>query len=75
MRDKLKKFLSEKGVETAIHYPTALPFLKAYDTFGYKPNDFPVAFAETQKILSLPMFAELTTKQMDYIASCLNEFE
>jgi dTDP-4-amino-4,6-dideoxygalactose transaminase len=74
-RDALKKFLWEKGIETAIHYPTALPFLKAYSDFGYIPSDFPIAFNETQKILSLPMFPELSFEQMGYIANALTEFK
>lgn len=73
-RDELKKYLAEKGIETAIHYPTALPLLKAYASQGYQASDFPVAAAETQKILSLPMFPELSQEQLTYIASCLNDF-
>lgn len=73
-RDDLKKFLAEKGIETAIHYPTALPFLRAYEKFAYQSSDFPVAHQETKKILSLPMFPEITQDQMNYIANALNEF-
>lgn len=73
-RDALKKHLGDKGIETAIHYPNALPFLKAYDKFGFKPSDFPVAFAETGRILSLPMFPELSGPQMDHIANAIREF-
>ncbi|MES2680996.1 MAG: DegT/DnrJ/EryC1/StrS family aminotransferase [Bacteroidota bacterium] len=74
-RDELKQYLGDKGIETAIHYPTALPFLKAYESMGYKQADFPVAFAETQKILSIPMFPELTSEQMTYLAETLNAFK
>lgn len=73
-RDELKKFLAEQGIETAIHYPTALPLLKAYAKEGYTEKDFPVASAETAKILSVPMFAELNAEQMQYMANRLNEF-
>jgi len=73
-RDELKQYLGDKGIETAIHYPTALPFLKAYELMGHKPSDFPVAFAETKKILSIPMFPELKNEQMAYLAETLNAF-
>lgn len=73
-RDELKKYLSEKNIETAIHYPTALPFLKAYAKYEYTPTDFPVAFAVTKKILSLPMFPELNTTQINYIVDSLSAF-
>lgn len=73
-RDELKKFLADKGIETAIHYPTALPFLRAYEKFAYQPSDFPIAHQETKKILSIPMFPEITQDQMNYIANALSEF-
>jgi len=73
-RDGLKKHLAEKGIETAVHYPTALPLLKAYERYGYKPGDFPVASAVTSSLLSVPMFPELTDQQITYLAQCLNDF-
>ncbi len=73
-RDALKKHLAAKGIETAIHYPTALPFLKAYEKWGYTEADFPVAFAETKKILSLPMFPEMTQEQLRYLAEAVVAF-
>lgn len=73
-RDELKRFLAGKGIETAIHYPEALPFLKAYERFNYSQKDFPVAFSETKKILSLPMFPELTLNQIEHMDASLKEF-
>ncbi len=73
-RDELKQYLADNGIETAIHYPTALPFLKAYEKYKYKIEDFPIAHSETQKILSIPMFPELNDEQMKYIAETLAKF-
>lgn len=73
-RDALKDHLDQNGIETAIHYPTALPFLKAYSHLGYKESDFPVSFKQTQKILSIPMFPEITKEQIEYISDRLNKF-
>jgi dTDP-4-amino-4,6-dideoxygalactose transaminase len=73
-RDALKSYLDQNGIETAIHYPTALPFLNAYSRLGYKESDFPISFRETKKILSIPMFPELTEEQIRYISSFLNKF-
>lgn len=70
-RDDIMRSLSEKGIQTAIHYPTPLPLLKAYASRGYSSSDFPVASAVCQHILSLPMFAELTNAQISYIADTL----
>ena len=45
-RDALAAHLNANGVQTAINYPTALPFLAAYDRFGHRPEQFPNAFAD-----------------------------
>lgn len=73
-RDALKSFLHDKGIQTAIHYPTPLPLLQAYRDRGYTAEDFPVAAAYKSQILSLPMFPELTERQMDYVAESIKEF-
>jgi dTDP-4-amino-4,6-dideoxygalactose transaminase len=58
-RDDLKKKLELSGIETAIHYPVALPFLDAYKGNNYAEKDFPIAVDFTAKILSLPIYPEL----------------
>ena len=73
-RDELSKFLNSNGIETAIHYPTALPNLKAYHYLGHSPGDFPVASGYQDRILSIPMFSELTSDQINYIASTIRRF-
>jgi dTDP-4-amino-4,6-dideoxygalactose transaminase len=67
-RDMLQKRLSEKNVSTGIHYPIALPNLRAYSYIGLSPNDFPIATRSSKEILSLPMFAELTVDQIHYVS-------
>ena len=74
-RDALKKYLTDKGIETAVHYPVALPFLKAYSKYSHERSDFPVAYDETQKVLSLPMFPELSQEQIAFIVDCLLKFD
>ncbi|MBL7683278.1 MAG: DegT/DnrJ/EryC1/StrS family aminotransferase [Flavipsychrobacter sp.] len=73
-RDELAKYLKDNGVETAVHYPTILPNLEAYSYLGLTPDQFPVATAYQQEILSLPMYPELTEEQIKYIAQKLKEF-
>ena len=68
-RDKLKKELAEKGISTAIHYPTALPFLKCYKHLKYKKDDFPIANLYTEQILSLPMYPELNHQEIEFICN------
>lgn len=73
-RNELKDQLSSQGIEVAIHYPTALPFLKAYAHLQHKPEQFPIAFRETNHILSIPMYPELTKEQIEFISSTINTF-
>jgi dTDP-4-amino-4,6-dideoxygalactose transaminase len=73
-RDVLKKYLYDNGVETAIHYPTALPFLTCYANRNLKKSDFPIAFAYQSQILSLPMFPELTQQEQNKVIQLLNDF-
>jgi dTDP-4-amino-4,6-dideoxygalactose transaminase len=68
-REMLQKKLALAGIETAIHYPTALPFLPCYASKNYHHFEFPVAYSYQDKILSLPMFAELSKEQINYIAN------
>jgi len=70
-RDRLQTFLREQGVATGIHYPLALPNLKAYRHLGHQPADFPVAGAYQNEILSLPMYAELTAEAIRYVAATI----
>jgi len=67
-RDKLSHYLKEKGIQTAVHYPTALPFLPCYSRYKSVPADFPIASAYQSQILSLPMYPELTREMQAYIA-------
>jgi dTDP-4-amino-4,6-dideoxygalactose transaminase len=72
-RDKIQKELANRGIATALHYPVPLHLQNAYNYLGFKVGDFPVAEECAQRILSLPMFAELTQAQIEYVAQNLKE--
>lgn len=73
-RKELANYLAEKGIETAIHYPVALPNLKAYEYLGHQPSDFPVASRLQNEILSLPMYPELTEEMIAHVADSIRSF-
>jgi dTDP-4-amino-4,6-dideoxygalactose transaminase len=73
-RDELKSYLRENGIETAIHYPTPLPLLPAYQIQGYDASDYPVAEKVSKEILSLPMYPELSEAQIAHIANTIHTF-
>lgn len=73
-RTELQDKLKETGIATAVHYPTALPNLKAFSRLGYSPKDFPIASQYQNEILSLPIFPELTEEKIAYVAKQLKSF-
>jgi dTDP-4-amino-4,6-dideoxygalactose transaminase len=73
-RDALARHLLNQGIHTVINYPVALPFLPAYKRFGHKFLDFPVAYHHQSRILSLPIFPELTGEQVERVASEVHKF-
>jgi dTDP-4-amino-4,6-dideoxygalactose transaminase len=74
-RDALARHLGERGVQTAVHYPVALPLMPAYSERGFAAADFPRAAANQGRILSLPIFPEMTEAMVRYVADALGEFQ
>jgi len=73
-RDALARHLHERGVQTVVNYPVALPFLPAYQRLRHSPADFPNAHRNQSRVLSLPMYPEMTPRQMHAVADALASF-
>ena len=73
-RDALAEHLKAHGVQTAVNYPTALPFLDAYARLKHRPDQFPNAYGDQGTILSLPMFAEITREQQEEVIDLVRGF-
>ena len=67
-RDRLISNLSKRGIGCGIHYPKPLHLQKAYTFLGQRAGAFPIAEECAIRQLSLPMYPELTTEQIDYVA-------
>jgi dTDP-4-amino-4,6-dideoxygalactose transaminase len=65
-RDNVKLRLEERGISTGIHYPKPLPFTKAYGYLHHKPEEFPVAYALKDQILSLPIHGSMSDEEVEY---------
>lgn len=74
-RDALLQHLRESGVDAAIHYPTALPFLSCYASFGHRSDDFPTAFSNQSRILSLPVYPEMTADAIRRVLDAVHSFQ
>ena len=73
-RDELQSYLTSREVFTGLHYPLPLHLQEAYKDLGYGRGDFPVTEKVASRGLSLPMFAELTGEQIDYVVSAIEDF-
>lgn len=73
-RDALQNHLLEQGIQTLIHYPTPAHMQKAYEHLGYKKGSLPVTEHITQRILSLPMYPELTDEHVDLVIEKIISF-
>jgi dTDP-4-amino-4,6-dideoxygalactose transaminase len=73
-RDELAKHLASRGIQTVVNYPVALPFLPAYARFAHRPEEFPNAFRNQSRILSLPIFPEMTGEHLAAVRDGLRSF-
>jgi len=73
-RDQLQDYLLDRGIQTLIHYPIPAHLQKAYGYLGYKSGDLPVTERLAKRILSLPMFPELTNDQVDEVIGQIRQF-
>jgi dTDP-4-amino-4,6-dideoxygalactose transaminase len=72
-RKFVSSFLESHGISSGIHYPTGLPFLKAYASQSKTSKDYPVTFKLQDEILSLPLYPELKNEEIDFISEKLIE--
>ncbi len=73
-RDELRAFLTDAGIGTQIHYPVPIHLQTAARDLGYGPGSFPVAEAQAGRILSLPIYPELTAQDLARVASAVRRF-
>ena len=81
-RDALQEHLSKAGVATAIHYPVPMPRLEAMrvrhteggQAYGLDETPIPQAEVWAERALSLPIYAEMTDEQVDYVVECVRGF-
>jgi dTDP-4-amino-4,6-dideoxygalactose transaminase len=74
-RNALRDYLSANGIATGIHYPVPLHLTEAYHQLGYPGKGaLPMAEQLAEEILSLPMYAELTDEQIEYMIDAILNF-
>jgi len=72
-RDRVREALAARGVGTAVHYPLPIHLQEAYRRLGHAPGSFPHAERACERVLSMPLFPEMTIEQAEYAARALAE--
>ncbi len=70
-RDRVQKFLAERGISSTVYYPVPLHLQPLYSALGYKRGDLPAAERAAEEVLSLPMYPELTPEQIQRVGDAI----
>ncbi len=72
-RDRVRELLAQSGIATGIHYPLPLHLQPAYSYLPYEKGGFPVTESAAPRLLSLPIFPEMSDEMVDFVAQRLIE--
>ncbi|GHO91688.1 glutamine--scyllo-inositol aminotransferase [Reticulibacter mediterranei] len=72
-RDQFRLALEKEGIGTNIHYPTPIHLQPACAAYGYTRGMLPVTEAVAERIVSLPMYPELTPEQLELVVAAVKK--
>ncbi len=72
-RDRVLAVLREKGIHAGVHYPVPLHEQPVFSGLGYAPEDLPVTSRAARRVLSLPLYPELTRADAERVVLTLKE--
>jgi dTDP-4-amino-4,6-dideoxygalactose transaminase len=72
-RDTVRASLEERGVQTGVHYPLPIHQQKPFRALGYQPGDFPHVERACERVMSMPLYPEMSDEQAHYAAQTLRE--
>ena len=73
-RDRLAAFLEQKGIGTGVHYPLPVHRQAAFKGLGYEAGSHPIAEAACRRLLSLPIYPELTPASVRVVSASIHDF-
>jgi dTDP-4-amino-4,6-dideoxygalactose transaminase len=72
-RDALQGELTRRGIGTGVHFPVPTHLQPAARDLGYAEGDLPETERAAREVLSIPMYPELTSQQLEYVAGAIHE--
>lgn len=73
-RDALQAHLKAQGIGNAVYYPIPLHLQPCFAHLGYKPGRLPVSEQAAHEVISLPIYPELATAQLDTVVDAIRGF-
>ena len=73
-REALAEHLLASGIETGVHYARPVHLCAGYSVLGKKLGDFPVSEAAARTELSLPLFADLSSAEIEAVCAAVTGF-
>lgn len=73
-RDELREYLSQRGVASAIHYPTPIHLTEAYAEVGLGCGSLPVSERLARRMCSLPLFPGMTDTELERVVEAVLAF-
>ena len=73
-RDGLREHLNARGIGNAVYYPLPLHLQPCFAYLGYREGDFPESERASQQVISIPVFPELSTEELEEVATAIEEF-
>jgi dTDP-4-amino-4,6-dideoxygalactose transaminase len=72
-RDRVRQYLDDRKIFAGLHYPVPVHEQPAFASLGYKPGDLPHSSRAARRVLSLPIYPEITDAQVKRVAETLIE--
>jgi dTDP-4-amino-4,6-dideoxygalactose transaminase len=71
--DVIQRRLAERGIASTVYYPVPLHLQPLYAALGGKPGDLPASERASREVLSIPLYPELTSAQIEFVAGALRD--